>query len=127
MPIRRIPTATTVALALRLTSFDPYTPIQAVIEEEDVAQRHTSLRTFLDSDRGITSVGQDSDTVRAFSLSNELFRSLYSGFAGDRRCEREEASSMAGEVSQCIVISVLLLDGEAIRTIDLPDGDSYPA
>ena len=33
---------------------------------------------------------------------------------------------MAGEVGQYTVILVLLLNGEEIRTMDLPDGDSWP-
>ena len=64
MPIRRIQTATTVAMALRLTSFDPCTPIQAVIEEEGAIREPATLGPFriviVDS-----ALGQGSHTVPA--------------------------------------------------------------
>ena len=72
---------------------------QVLVQAPDIAPAFSSL---------------DSNTVHFTWVSDQ------------RPNEREEASSMASEVSQFTVIPALLLNGEANRTIDPQEGDSCP-
>lgn len=86
-------------------SFDRSTPIQVAIEAKGVVRKLASFGPFLIVIVN-SALGQGSHTVPASSWLHEVYCSLVFWVAGERRCEREEASSMDGEVSRFGILSV---------------------